>query len=59
MNKTSGSTNKKSESGSTIRNKLCAMAFLVLGWLTGDGTCFVFMAMFAIPLLFTKKDVFK
>lgn len=59
MNKTTTNTTKKSKTGSTFKNKLCAISLLIIGWLTGDGTCFVFMAMFAIPLLLTSKDVFK
>ena len=59
MNKTTTNTKKKSNVESTFKNKLCAGALLVIGWLTGDGTCFVFMAMFAIPLLLTSKNVFK
>ena len=44
----------------TIKNKLCAVALLILGTITAiisnDWTFFVFTAFLAIPLLLAKEN---
>ena len=44
----------------TYKNKLVSIAMIVIGYLStlpdGDGTAFVFLLMFALPLMFAKKN---
>ena len=44
----------------TWKNKITAIIFTIIGYLSmlpeGDGTAFVFLLMFAIPLFFAKEN---
>lgn len=44
----------------TLKNKLCAVGMLAVGYLTmlvdRDGTVLVFLAFIAIPLFFAKEN---
>lgn len=46
----------------TWKNKLCAIAMLLCGYVPmltdKDATAMVFIAIFAIPMFFTKVDIF-
>ena len=46
----------------TYKNKLCALALLIAGWIplkiSGDGTALMILSFFAIGLFFARTDWF-
>lgn len=43
----------------TSKNKRYALALIILGLLSGEGTFLVAMLMMGLPLFFTKENIFE